>query len=347
MMKNVLVWVAAISIAIVSGSAALGAIAKNKSPELAVSLLPENGFALQVLISSAIMSDVVENQGNFPDSIDNAWISTAVQAFNSEAISPNAVAAIALAQDKEARLKLMRKAFELSRRQKIATGWLIADSGKRDELSALLEYYDTLLRTSTSATRSIMPVMASALADDNLIEPLTGLLSDDPPWTLRFWRQVSSTPQALGNAVQLRKRLYRSGEASENFADAELVKALIKNEQFREANELYTFLSPEYSSSSLIKNGSFSYEPRFPPLDWQLYTTGEYGAAVSDDNLQISAIAESGGRFARQLVEFPSGVLEIETKFASTIPDDANLELKISCAETLCSTAASCTIEVD
>ncbi len=333
-MKNVLIWVAAISLAVISGSTALGAIAKIKSPELALSLFPQNGFAAQAIASGLTMTFVAENKGKFPDLVNPSWNAMALQAFESEAISPDAIAVIALSRTGNVRRELMQKAFELSRRQKIVTGWLITDSGKRDELSALLDYYDILLRTSSSASSVVMPAMAAALADDSSIEPLAGLLSKKPPWAYRFWQQVSSTQQAIGNAVQLRKRLYKPTELSENYPDPELVKALVKSERFSEAEELYNLLSQEPSDGSLIKNGSFQHEPKYSPLDWQLFSTGEYGATIADGNLQISAIANSGGLFARQLVRFPSGLLQINTRFASNIPDDVNMELRISCAET-------------
>ncbi|MEO9599251.1 hypothetical protein [Parasphingorhabdus sp.] len=335
MLKIFFIWIAAISIATISGATAMGAIAKAKSPELALSLSPQNGFAAQAMVSNVTMIAVIEKQGSFPDSIDPAWSAMAVQAFQSEAVSPDAIAVIALSRTGYVRRKLMEKAFELSRRRKTVIGWLIADSGNRDELTNLLNYYDTLLRSSSSANSVVMPAMASALADHSAIAPLASLLSKKPPWAFRFWRQVSSTPQATRNAVQLRQRLYRPGELTDDYSDPSLIGALVRGEQYREANELHSLLSNGSSSSSLIKNGSFSYEPKYPPLDWQLFSTGEYGAVATDGSLQISAIANSGGLFARQLVRFPSAVLQIDTKFASEIPEDANLELRISCAETI------------
>jgi len=335
MFKNVLTWVIAISLAIMSGSAALGSIIKTRSPELALSLIPTNGFAAEAMASDLTTKFVAKNQGIFPDLIDPTWGAIALEAFQSEAVSPDAIAVIALSRTGDVRRELMQKAFELSRRQKIVTGWLIVDSGRRNQLPVLLDLYDALLRTSSSAGAVVIPMMAESLVDARVIAPLTELLSKTPPWAGSFWGQVAFTPQALANAVQLRKGLYRPDESVEGSSDAALIGALVANKQFAGAEELYNLVSRRPLENSLIKNGSFLHEPKYPPLDWQLFFNGEYGAEITNGYLQISAVANSGGLFARQLVRLPSEVLQLGTKFAGEVPDDANLEIRISCAETI------------
>jgi len=335
MFKNYLIWIVAIPLALMSGSVALGSITKTQSPELALSLIPKNGFAAQAMASGLTMAFLSKNKGNFPDLVNPAWSSMALEAFQSEAVSPEAIAVLALSRTGDVRRELMQKAYKLSRRQKIVTGWLIVDSGKRNELPVLLDLYDALLRTSSSAGAVVIPIMAKSLADARVIAPLTELLSKNPPWASGFWGQVAFTPQALGNAVQLRKGLYRPDESVERSSDAALISALVNNKQFSEAEELYNLLSHRSLQSSLIKNGSFLHEPKYPPLDWLLFFTGEYGAEIADGNLQISAIANSGGLFARQLVRLPSDIFQINTKFAAKLPNDASLEIRISCAEVI------------
>jgi len=333
--KNCIIWVVAISLAIVSSFTALGSIAKTTSPELAITFFPKNGFGAQAMVSGLTMASVLENNGQFPEQGDPAWNTLAREAFRSEPATPDAIAVLALSKERDFRRELMEKAFELSRRQRVATGWLIADSAKRDDLSELLEYYDTLLRTSSAAAAVVMPVMAQALSDERSVAFLADLLSTRPPWNYRFWWQVNSTPEALHNAVQLRKSLHAPDETKEIYADGGLVSALIGQKYFIEAEDLYDFLSQNPSNGSIIRNSSFGHEPEYPPLDWQVFSTGEYGAAVVDGNMQISAISNSRGLFARQLVNLPSGIIQIDTKFATKIPDDASLEIRLSCAESI------------
>ncbi len=155
------------------------------------------------------------------------------------------------------------------------------------------------------------------------------------PLAGRFWGQVVSTPTAIRNAARLRERLYSENELTAKYQDQGLIIALVKDKLFEEAENLYDLLSNKRSSSSLIRDGSFQYEPKYPPLDWQFTSSGEFGAAISNGALQLSAISNSGGLFARQLVKLPNAVLEVQTEFDRQIPDTANLFLSIACAEAI------------
>lgn len=334
-LKNIILWILAFAVALVSGLSAMGAIAKDQAPDLAVTLQPLNGFGSEKLASTAAKASIAANQGQFPDSVDPVAVSLAKQAFLSEPVTPEAVAVLALGVADGIKRKLMYEAFTLSRRQQLATSWMIVDSGVREDIPAILNYYDTMLRTSGSASAVIIPVMARALADKNFIEPFAGLLSKNPPWSSRFWQAVVTTPEAIGNAATLRKLLYAPNGTEEDYRDANLIRALVNDKQLEAAEDLYQLLAITTKQGSLIKNGSFIYESNYPPLDWQLASTGEYGAAITHDSLQLSAIRSSGGVFARQLVKLPPKVLTMEVKSDSDIPEDANMFISISCAETI------------
>ena len=63
-------------IALAAGLSAMGAIAKNKAPELAVSLHPANGFAFETLASHSLKAAVAANDGQFPNKIDPVAVRT-------------------------------------------------------------------------------------------------------------------------------------------------------------------------------------------------------------------------------------------------------------------------------
>ena len=335
MLKKYFTWVVAILLAIMSGSAALGSIAKNKSPELALSVFPKNGFAAQAMASGLTMASVAKkNKGNFPDLVNPAWSAMARRAFESEAASPDAIAVLALSHTGNVRRELMQKAFELSRRQKFATGWLIADSGKRNQLPTLLDYYDTLLRTSSSAATVVMPVMVGALIDDESVAPLTALLDKNPPWADLFWRQVVSSPEALANAAVLRRKLHKIDSSRQFYHDDYLIEALVGHEQFENAITLYRLFSSQAGIHLNASQDSSRFDRSYPPLDWQLYSTGEYGSTITDKKLHVSAIRDSGGVFARKLVELPPGSFQVLAVLAEALPTGASLALELSCAQT-------------
>ena len=335
MLKNGIIWTMGLAIALTSGLAAVGAVAKDKAPQLAVSLQPVNGFASETLASNSLKAAVAANDGQFPNSVDPVAEALAKQAFLSEPVTPEAIAVLALGSTEGKKRELMHKALALSRRQQLVIGWMIVDAGTREDIPAILSHYDTMLRTSSSAASVVIPTMAGALANSNFVEPFAGLLSKSPPWASRFWGAVVTTPEAIENAAQLRGMLYADDEAKETYRDANLINALVNKKRFEAAENLYQLLTGKRKEASFLKNGSFELEPEYPPLDWQLYSNGEYGAAVAGGNLRLSAIPSSGGLFARQLVKLPSAILKISVEFDASISKDTNISIDIKCAEIL------------
>lgn len=333
MLKKGVIWMIGLAIAVASGLAAMGGVAKNRAPELAIALQPGNGFASEKLASSWTKAELAANKGVFPENIDPAAAKFAKQAFLSEPVTPAAIAVLALDSPAETKRKLMFKALALSRREQLATGWMIADSGAREDIPEILSHYDTMLRTSAAASSVIMPVMAGALANRNFIPPFVEILSKKPPWAREFWVTVIATPEAIGNAAQLRKLLYTPNDAENTFRDVGLIKALVHNRQFETAENLYLLLANQAAGDSVLKNSSFKHVPKFPPFDWQLISTGEYGAVVTDEALQLSAIRNSGGVFARQLVKIPPKIMTIQALADRDVPKNANMFIKLSCAE--------------
>tara|TARA_R110000772_G_scaffold40132_16_gene94011 strand:- start:3662 stop:4840 length:1179 start_codon:yes stop_codon:yes gene_type:complete len=333
MLRIIFIWIVGGALALASGLVAMGAIAKVKAPALAVALQPVNGFAAESFAAASIKATIAANGGEFPTSVDQATLDWAKLAFLKEPVTPEAISIIALGKTGATERQLMEYGLSVSRREQLIIGWMIIDSGTKNDIPAVLNSYDILLRTSSSAATAIIPVMATALSDENFVEPFADLLATNPPWARRFWGQVTLVPQSIQNAAQLRGRLYNKNERSERYRDRELIAALIKDKQFNTAGKLYSLLSDQPSGPVLIKNYSFEHDSQYPPLDWRLFSNGEYGATITNGALQMSAIRNSGGLFARQLVELPPQNLQFEAKYANTIPIDANIQLRITCAE--------------
>lgn len=335
-----------LAIALASGLSAMGAIAKNKAPELAVSVQPVNGFAFETLASNSIEAAVVANKGEFPNRINQDAETFARQAFMSEPVTPAAIAVLALGSTEGKKREFMQQALALTRRQQLVIGWMIVDAGTREDIPAILGHYDTMLRTSYSAASVVIPTMAGALANTNFVEPFADLLATKPPWASQFWGAVVVTPEAIKNAAELRERLYTDNEEKESYRDARLINALVNNKRFEDAENLYQLLAGQRKESSLLKNGSFEREPEYPPLDWQLFSNGEYGAAITGGNLQLSAIPNSGGLFARKLIAMPATIIQLDIKSSAEIPDWAVLSIDLKCAETFATVPLPISIKI-
>jgi len=333
MVKISIIWIIGLAIALTSGLTTMGAIAKYKAPELAITLSPINGFAIESVVSKSIKTSIGENGGKFPDNMDSRIAEFARHAFIAEPITPSAIAVIALHQAPPNKQRLMNKALALSRRQPLVTAWMIADSGARSDLTGLLHNYDTILRTSTSAASVIIPLIVDTLVNDKFVTPLASVLNKQPPWAYQFWEAVDSNPEAIGNAARLRKMLYKPNESDHIFRDAKLIRALVRNQQFETAESLYHLLVGKKDAGFLINNGSFETEPEYFPIDWQLFSTGGYGAVVTDGMLKISAIPNSGGLLARQLIKLPAQVIRVEIKLSGPIPDNAQIIISLRCAQ--------------
>ncbi len=333
MIKFVLILVAAITVSSTSLVITLGAIAKNKSPELALSLTPTNGFAAETLAAQRTKILIARNQGKFPRRLNQSSSILARKAFESEPIAPDAIAIIALTHAGKDRRDLMQKAFELSRRQQLVTGWMITDSGLRNDLPAVLQLYDTILRTSSSSADVIIPAMANALENDSSIKPFAKVLSDNPPWAGRLWIELVANPKTIENAASLRKLLNGAKGKDQTYQDAALINTLAYNRKFKKAEQLYAMLTGSSRNHDLIRNGRFDNDSIYPPIDWQLFSTGEYGASIDQGKLTLSAIRNAGGLFARQLVKIPAELLTLKVAFTDTLPAENRLYLELSCAE--------------
>ncbi len=333
MLKNGIIWIVGLAIALASGLAAVGAVAKDKAPQLAVSLQPANGFAFERLASNSLKAAVAANDGLFPNSVDPVAASFAKQAFLSEPVTPEAIAVLALGTTEGKKRELMHRAFALSRRQQLILGWMIVDAGTREDIPAILSHYDTMLRTSSATASAVIPIMVGALANDNFVVPFASLLAKQPPWAPRFWGAVVTIPEAIGNAARLRELLYMPNESEGTYRDENLIRALVNNNQFETAEALYHLLVGRKKARALLENGSFEAEPKYSPIDWQLFSTGEYGAVITDSELKLSAIQNSGGKFARRLVNLPARVLTIEIVSSTNIFDNAQIFITLTCAQ--------------
>ena len=333
MLRSIFIWLAAALVAIVAGTTAMGAISKRDAPEFAIALQPPNGFVKEAIATRRLKTEVAKKQGAFPDSISPELKLLAENAFRAEPVTPQAVAIMALAVKNPVRRELMKMALDLSRREALVTGWMIADSAAREDVSSLLNHYDTMLRTSATSGEIIIPVMVQALAKRDAIEPFRIKLSHSPPWSDRFWTKVAENSEALDNVVVLRQELYSKNEQGNNYRDAALIYALITNNKFGKAKKLFELLSKPTGNSNIIQNGEFKSVPKYPPMDWQLFSTGEYGAAIDKNRLNLSIIPNSSGLFARQLVKLPRQTVDLKIKGSWTGSQNDLLAFDLYCSE--------------
>lgn len=332
MILKLSIWFFALILSLLSGAVTMGAISKSRAPQIAMQLPPVNGYALEKTAMNQVRAMIIEQQGQFPDTLAGDILGLAQRAYESEPVTPGAIALLAMGKPISQERALMNEAYKLSRREQLINGWMITDSGAREDVAALLKHYDTTIRTNASTHMVLTPIMADALENEYAIDPFSDLLLTNPPWRELFWKQVVQKPGSLQNAVLLRGKMLDLTDHKEAGYDAELIVALIKNKQFDESQKFYRRLSKN-AKSRIVKNSSFEQASKYQPIDWQLFSTGEYGATIDDGDLNLNAIRNSGGIFARQLVEIPKRTVRADVQLNDNPAASANLFLSLSCAE--------------
>ncbi len=327
-MKNVIIWTIALFVAWLSASNSFSGVAKDKAPELALTSWPVNGFAQENSVARAIFASWQDNKDILPNDIKRAQT-----AFIKEPTAAKAISVLALGSNTENRRELMTRALSVSRRELFTLAWLIEDGQNSNDIEILLSYYDISMRVYPQTKPTLLPRLASAVQLEAFLPYMSTLLKDGKPWAYSFWQEIIRTPHALQNATILRMEL---GSDIPNHAashDADLIESLVRNNQYQTANKLYLFLLGKSAQNILIRNPEFKENSKYPPLDWQIFSNGEYGAVIVDGGLSISALGGSGGMVARQLVRLPAGLFKIDVAAGDYSTDQGLLTLSLNCAD--------------
>ena len=339
MIKAICISVAAMGLAVISGLHALGVVAESKNPPLAQYAFPTNGLAKTELASLQFKLAVVQNGSQLPEKLPPEIRDLALAGYIAEPTDPEAIRILAQYSEswgnKERARTLMRLIPSLSKRDKVANLWLARDFGELQRTDEALAIYDTALRASSSVVEQLMPQMVASMADPRLVEPYSVLLDRDPPWAPQFWQRLIDNDAALANTGKLRELVAVKGMALSAKQDRALVRRLADKGHLNEALSLFRKLDPGNSGRGILANRDFKRQPEFAPFDWELFSTGYFGASIdpSAGRMAISAVPGSSGVAARQLVRLPAGTYRLSATLRSALPRDSKLAIVIRCAE--------------
>ena len=333
MLRSLIIWSIAIILAVLSFFLAIGSITKSKLPEVAMSIPAVNGFAYSTAALRSMQKQIVAGDNIMPDKTDAKTAKLARLAFLSEPTSSEAVALIALGREGQSRQRLMQNAISMSKRNQLALSWMIMKSSSNDDVLGVLTYYDISMRTSPSSAELLLPIMASLLKYDHAVQPLAKIMRKNPPWLSGFWYNILMQKESMHNAAKLRVALIGSGLPASEFLDGPFLTSLVNNGFISDAETLYYSLKPSQAKNSIVRDGEFKVQPVYTPFDWELFSNGEYGAEVFDQSLNLSAISNAGGVFARQLLRLPKRKLNLRVELENTDDSAGTISLQITCAE--------------
>lgn len=336
MFKNIPIYITALLIALTAGINAYGSVVKSKNPNSILSIpFAFNGMAAENAATKNLKNKITTLNNQFPDKLQSSEVELAKKSFLNEPTAAASVLIIAHTKDTDTKLALINKAYEISRREELVVGWLTQNSIDEENLPDLLNYYDVSIRTKTAALNLLLPRIVDALSNELVIAPLYSLLAKNPPWAKQFWRAASSKTQIANNAAILREQLFNVRENKDIYSDTSLIRSLISSYNFDQAIRLRSVLLnvKDDKDSEIIVNYDFTSKPQFAPIDWQLYLNGEYGASIENDGLYLSAIRNSGGIFAQQLIKLYPEAYKVEINLMAPISSGNRVSLELQCAE--------------
>lgn len=263
-------------------------------------------------------------------------------AFQQEGSAAGALRLLALSEQAkmpQTAQKLMENTVNVSRHDEPAVLWLMQHYAQANDVKGSLRMFDIVAHTRPIYTAQIMPFLVDVLKNNAMVDDYYAVLKEKPIWEDLFWKELNLHPESLVNGSQLRMRIAKDRKLQFNKEDREITSALVASKNFDQAILFYQNRNPsngQPGTQSLIRNSDFSKPSVAPPLDWQVISSANYGAALfpKQKSLEISAVPNISGVVARQLVKLPKGVYQIRAKYHDdTAMDPVPLRVKIRCAE--------------
>jgi hypothetical protein len=338
---------ATVALAGLSGSAALSMAFADPAPQIAARSPIAAGPAIAQLARLETVTSIDPKKVTagelFPERLPPSSIRLARQAFSEEPLSSDALVVLALAANARGELRQAGALFEdvhrLTRRDLLASTWLAKKALEDRDMTAALDQFDEILRTTEEARADILQRFATATQDPEFSRALARLLRADPPWAAEFWQTASSVQGAAKPVGELRLELAKSGINFDPAADGALADQLVQAGEYNLAEDLYRSLAPPPDApGERVRNAHFTHQSVLPPVDWSVTSTGDYGAEIPRNGgaLVFSSVTDTRALLARQWLGLPAGRYVLRAKSVVTQEDGESGELyaRLTCIGT-------------
>ena len=348
--KGIVASLVAIPLAVVSGAHALSSASVRNAPELAVTVWPANGIALEKLAYRLFVQDVRgtmsasaggEGEGSASsDEIDkqisvgkedlqrfaSAASAAARDALRYEPLSSKAHTVLALAEEDAARQRrIIELASSLNRRELSLQGLVLQSKIDAQDYPGTMETLDQILRVNPQRRAEFYPYLTAALGEERTIPAFRKLLADPLPWRDSFLLHALRDPAATRNLAVIRQSI-----AVDNVDfDRGLIAALVRNGEIATAEALYRKLAPS-TAGAARSNWSTDY----PPFDWTFAAQSGLRAQLGKGSAELEFTIDpgNGGPFASRLLALPEAPLAITVEHAVTPAGSArDLKLLLVC----------------
>jgi hypothetical protein len=337
----------AVAVAYFATTAAIALAMAPSNPGLAGSMPLANGPAL----ARAARADLAARFAAQPQSGPNAEgdifrmavpppiRASALAAFKKEPLATEAVVVAALAESRakpERARAILRQVHRLTKRDEAVALWLAQDAARRSDIPATLRHFDEVLRTSSQSRPLVLQRFAIATSNPEFRTSMARLIAARPPWADEFWTQGSQLPEAASALAELRIILASSAGPSDNTADQRIANALIGQGRFELARRLHRSVLGRNLPETIVRNPDFNTLSVMPPVDWEVYSTGEFGSEIATEETMLVAYGSRnpGGVVARQWIQLLPGQYRLRAvlrTFGKIAGDE--VALIVSCLE--------------
>ena len=268
--KTVVLMIAALLLAALSGITAVGQITRFKAPHVAVGLPVIDGIA------PAILADqLLTRTGNDADL--NTVKTLALGSLRREPLNPAALrllGQVADAQGEAVRaLKLLNLSNAQSRRDLGAQLWLIQRNSQRGDIAGTLVHYDAALRATPQSYQILLPVLTTAIDDPDIRREATRFIAANPPWLasfINFAAERSTAPRNLA-ALLIAARTPVTDNAPLRPSYGNVLRALDRARDYPAARRFAAFMAN--GQSTFLDQATISAtttNPDYAPLTWDL-----------------------------------------------------------------------------
>jgi len=211
-----------------------------------------------------------------------------------------ALRSVALADAVEGRtaaaLVRMQAVERLTRRDPVSQLWLIEHQSGNGDLKAVLAHYDVLLRTVPALRPELLRRLVESMRYPEMVRELTPYVQ--APWFPVFVQTAAKNPSALVPVASLLMNpVEMLPSLQANWANGQLILALMQAGHYSEVSEIYARHSEQFSKTSLVDLSLNNVEGvvSYAPFTW---VTGERNGIVA--------------RFERTADGLPGAVVELE-----------------------------------
>ena len=219
----------------ISITSVIAGVTRKMRPDIAIQFRPADAMAHAQLASRLQLTDYAQDH---PETVRRI----ALFALARDPTLAEATRALGLMSaqegDMEAASRLMRYADGVTRRDLATQLWLIEQKLRQGDISGMLRHFEAAASTSTSGTSVLFPLMASALDDPAMVEPLAAMLEKEPRWAPSLLRTFADNTASTENVGTLFIELAERGHPVRADIAAVVIERLSKEGKTRQATRL-------------------------------------------------------------------------------------------------------------